>query len=86
MVKELVLAKETGSLIGIYSGALGEGMFLVGINNVEKDYKSEIITFETYDQTGALLQRPQLAIEEIKMICPFNKKYVNPVLNKLEFV
>jgi hypothetical protein len=83
ILRELISAKENGALIGVYSKAMGEGMFLVGINEVETDSSSEIIVFETYDQCGTILNRTRLSIEEIKMVCPLGRKYVNPVLNKV---
>jgi hypothetical protein len=83
MLKELVSSQENGFLIGIYSKELGDGMFLVGINQIETDGPSEMIVFETYEQSGMILSRTRVAIDEIKMVCPFNKKYLNPVLYKL---
>lgn len=83
MLKELALAKETGGLIGVYSKSFGEGMFLVGIADIDTDHGIEVIVFETYDQSGSLLSRNRLSIDEIKMVCLLNRKYVNPVLNKL---
>jgi hypothetical protein len=85
VLKELSLAKDSGLLIGVYSRALGEGMFIVGVSNIETDGPVEVAVFETYDQTGSILNRTRLSIDEIKMVFPFDKKYVNPVLNKLEF-
>jgi hypothetical protein len=85
MLKELISSHEKGFLIGIYSKELGDGMFLVGINQIETEGSSEIIVFETYDQSGSILNRTRISIDEIRMVCPFNQKYLNPVLNKLQF-
>lgn len=84
MLKQLELSKEHGLLTGVYSKAFGEGMFLVGISDIHHDGPLQIIVFETYDQSGMLLNRTSLSIDEIRMVCPFNKKYINPVLNKLQ--
>jgi hypothetical protein len=86
ILNELRNSMENGTLIGVYSKPLGEGMFLVGINNIEGDQSSEIVVFETYDQSGMILNRTTVSIDEIKMVCPFEKKYKNPVLYKIQFV
>jgi hypothetical protein len=86
ILKELEASKHSGTLVGVYCRALGEGMFLVGINNIESGSPSEIIVFESYDQSGVILGRTRISIDEIKMVSPFNKKYINPVLSKLQIV
>lgn len=85
ILKELRNSFETGNLLGVYSKALGEGMFLTGVSNIEDDTKEEVVTFETYDQSGEMLNRTRVSIEEIKMVCSFEKKYLNPILNKIQF-
>jgi hypothetical protein len=85
VLKELQVARENSMLIGVYSRALGEGMFLVGVSDIETNLSSEVIVLETYDQSGSILNRTRLSIDEIKMVCPLHKKYLNPVLNKVIF-
>jgi hypothetical protein len=85
VVSELTSARESGALIGVYSKSLGEGMFLVGVNDVELDRGAEVVVFETYEQTGAILNRTRLSIDEIKMVCPLNMRYLNPILNRIQF-
>jgi hypothetical protein len=86
VLRELESSRENGLLIGVYSKALGDGMFLVGVNAIEKDGPTEIIVFETYEQSGTILNRTRLSIDEIKMVCSFNRKYVNPILNRIQIV
>jgi hypothetical protein len=86
MLKELASSQENGTLLGVHSRALGEGMFLVSVNFIETDHPNEVIIFETYDQSGMILNRNRVSIDEIKMICPLNKKYVNPILNKVKII
>jgi hypothetical protein len=86
MLRELLSSRDNGLLIGVYSRALGEGMFLVGISDIEMDGPTEVVVFETYDQSGTILGRTRLSIDEIKMVCPFHKKYSNPILNKLQII
>src|SRR5688572_25165823 len=74
MLKELTSSMENGNLIGVYCKALGEGMFLVGINNIEENPSSEIVVFETYEQSGMILNRTRVSVDEIKMVCSFNMK------------
>lgn len=86
ILKELIKSRNNGTLIGVYSRALGEGMFLTGVNQIEEVRGVEVITFETYDQTGQILNRTQLSIDEIRMVYPFSIKYTNPILFKPRFV
>lgn len=85
ILKELRNSQESGTLVGVYSRAFGEGMFLTCVSNIEHDTAAEVVTFETYDQSGQMLNRTRLSIDEIKMVCPFESKYVNPILNKMQF-
>jgi hypothetical protein len=82
ILKALELSQRTGRMIGVYSRALGEGMFLTGIDAIEENERNgrEVIVFETYDQSGHILSRTRVSLDEIKMVCPFNTAYVNPVL------
>jgi hypothetical protein len=78
ILRELVFAKQSGNLIGIYCSALGEGMFLTGVEAIEPAMKDEVIVFGQYDLSGKILLRTELALEEIQMVCPFNKPYRSP--------
>lgn len=84
VLKALSESKEHNLLIGVYSKLLGEGMFLVGVYDIETDGPMEIIVFETYEQSGTILNRTRLSLDEIKMVCPLNRRYVNPILYKLQ--
>jgi hypothetical protein len=81
ILRELVLSKQTGNLIGVYSRAFGDGMFLTTVQDIEGGSKEEIIAFNQYDMSGIILSRTHLALSEIKMICTFNKTYRNPLLD-----
>src|SRR6476659_4597217 len=68
ILKEITSSLENGLLIGIYSKSLGEGMFLVGVSDIERDGPTEIVVFETYDQSGMILNRTRVSVDEIKMV------------------
>jgi hypothetical protein len=70
---------EKGNLVGVYCPAFGEGLFLTA---VEKFYSEGEICFYMYDTAGLRLLRNTVALEEIKMVCPFSDPYVNPLLKK----
>ncbi|MBT1700375.1 hypothetical protein KK083_26040 [Fulvivirgaceae bacterium PWU4] len=80
ILKELVLSKQSGKLIGVYSRALGEGMFLTGVEAIlsHGDGKDELIVFNRYDMSGHLLARTKVSLNEIHMVCPFNKTFQTP--------
>ena len=81
ILKELVISSMSGNVVGIYSRALGEGMFLAAVEKIESTTKEEVITLNRYDMSGHMLARTRVAIEEIHMVCPFNRVYTNPCVN-----
>jgi hypothetical protein len=81
ILKELVISNISGNVVGVYSRALGEGMFLAGVEKIESGGKEEIVVFNRHDMSGHLLARTRVAVDEIHMVCPFNRSYVNPLVN-----
>ena len=83
ILKELTSSLQKGTLIGIYSRELGEGMFLTGVDDIEDNGRQKFVVFETYDMCGKTLNKTRIAIDEIKMVCPFKIEYINPLLGKV---
>lgn len=81
ILKELVLSKQSGKLVGVYSRALGEGMFLTAVEAIESHGKEALIVFCRYDMSGHMLARTRVSLDEIHMVCPFNKVFKNPMVN-----
>lgn len=81
ILRELIISKQNRNLVGVYSPALGEGMFLVSVEEIERHNKEEIIIFHKYDMSGHILSRTHISIGEIKMVCPFDKTYHNPIFH-----
>jgi hypothetical protein len=80
ILRQIVISKESGKLLGVYCKAFGEGMFLTGVEDMENHEKEEVITFNQYDMSGHILSRTRVSIGEIQMVCPFDKTFINPVL------
>ena len=80
LLQALVESRKKGTAIGIYSPALGEGMFVTGVEDIYDDDSERIIVFKPYDLSGAILQRNTLSLSEIKAVCAFDMPYRNPVL------
>src|SRR5436190_13161279 len=78
ILKALNYSWESGSLIGIYSSALGDGMFVTSVEDIYALGKEEIIVLKPYDVAGCILQRGILSINEIRALCPFKSLYKNP--------
>ena len=79
ILKELVISKKSGNLLGVYSKVFGEGMFLTEVQQIEQTGKEEVVTFNRFDMSGCILSRTRVTIDEIQMVCPFNKSYRAPV-------
>lgn len=75
ILKELTFSKQSGNLIGVYSTALGTGMFLTVVEDIARAGKDEVIVFHRYDMSGQRLSRGKVSIDEIQMVLPFNKLY-----------
>jgi hypothetical protein len=78
----ILKARDVGNVVGVYSPALGEGMLLLGIEDVLTDRSEPVIVFKRYDLNGIVLQRTHIGLSEIRSVCPFNCKYENPRSNK----
>jgi hypothetical protein len=79
----LMHSKTTGSLIGVYSSMLGEGMFLTRVENIfmESMHNVKIVVLNRYDMSGHILATTRVALSEIRTVCPFPQLYKNPVLS-----
>jgi hypothetical protein len=86
ILKELLSSLQRGTVIGVYSRALGEGLFLTGVDDIEQDGTRQMIVFETYDISGKPLPKTRISSDEIKMVCPFQIEYINPLLGKVKNV
>ena len=81
LLNALTKSRKNGTVIGIYSPALGEGMFVTGVEDIYNDNNEQIIVLRQYDLSGAILQRNILSLGEIRAICAFDMPYRNPVLH-----
>jgi hypothetical protein len=86
ILKALLNSLKNGTVIGVYCRALGEGLFLTGVDDIEQNGTQQVVVFETYDVSGKALQKTRIAADEIKMVCPFQIEYINPLLGKVKNV
>jgi hypothetical protein len=82
--KEFEFCLRERNLVGIYCPLLGNGMFLVGVENIiyGEDGGTNIV-FYSHDMSGHTLARRTLCIDEITMIVPFNNAFVHPAPLKI---
>ncbi|HEY0655871.1 MAG TPA: hypothetical protein VGD65_22200 [Chryseosolibacter sp.] len=78
IVKQLKVAQQRRTIVGITSPSLGLGMFLVGVEEVHSD--DQVVDLCPYDVTGTLLALSSIEVASIKSICAFNSPYRNPFL------
>lgn len=78
ILRELMISKQANTVLGVYSKVLGEGMFLIGVEETEASMPEPVITFSPYDLSGKLLKKSCLRLDEIEMVIPFNKAYHHP--------
>jgi hypothetical protein len=75
ILRQFKLCKKSGGVIGIYSLALGRGMFLVTVQEIIND---KTIIFKTLPVDGCLSSKVLLDLSEISCLCPFNQIYREP--------
>jgi hypothetical protein len=78
ILQELQYCHNKGNLVGVYSDAFGEGMFLLGVEDIIHLQEEELIIFFAYDMSGLPLKRRTIFLKEINKIVPFNNPYTNP--------
>jgi hypothetical protein len=70
----------TGKVVGVYSPVLGNGMFLVCVEQILLEPKNaEKIILKPFDMNGIMLATNELLLHDIKSVCPFDTFYVNPM-------
>ena len=80
ILRELLIAKQSGTILGVYCKAFGEGMFLTGVEHVEiSGTRQGYVVFYPYDLSGKLLVKNTIELEEIQMVSPFSRPYRNPL-------
>jgi hypothetical protein len=76
MIRELMISKESGNLIGLISPSPGEGMFLILGLSPESQNSEETVAFQRYEITDRrFLVSATLTINDIKGVCPFIHNY-----------
>lgn len=78
IMKELDFCRKRGNLVGVYSSKMGQGLFLVGVQEIIYGIKSEIIIFHPVDMGGYKLAMNAVPLEDIDKIVPFNNRFVMP--------
>ena len=80
LLNTLVNTHKKGTVVGIYSNVLGDGMFVTGIEDIYEYEGDYIVHLKRYDVIGTILMRETISLSEIKAICVFDMHYKNPNL------
>ncbi len=83
MLVALEECQTNGTVAGIYSPALGEGMFVTGIESIYVDRGEKVIVLKRYDLGGNILPRTHFSINEINAVCVMNATYENPFVESM---
>ena len=83
ILQELLHSKLNGNMIGISSPVLGTGMFITAIEDILLEGKRSIIILKRYDITGHFLATNKVLLNKITAVCPFQSKFENPFLAKV---
>ena len=80
LLYNLAEAHKKGTIIGIYSNVLGDGMFVTGIEDIYEYEGDYVVHLKRYDVIGSILIRSTIALSEIKAVCVFDMPYRNPAI------
>ena len=84
MITALQECRDNGSVVGIYSRILGEGMFLTGVESIYLDDDEKVVVLKRYDLGGNILPRTHFSIHEFDSICQMGVPYVNPFMQAVQ--
>src|SRR5690606_26260237 len=80
ILQVLITGKINGSAVGVYSPALGNAMFVTGVEDVILADHDTVIVLKQYDMSGHLFENYTLSLEDILSVYPFNTPLKNPFL------
>lgn len=76
IMRELMISKESGNLLGLISPSLGEGIFLILVEALDSENSEDVVVFQKYQITDGQFQLSRkLNINEIKGVCTFSYNY-----------
>lgn len=84
ILKAIAASRDNGTVIGIYSPALGNTMYITGIDKLVVDGENTAVVLKEYDMSGHIFERHTLMLDEIISVCPFISPLKNPFLDKVE--
>jgi hypothetical protein len=73
MLGHIERCKKSRGVIGIYSSALGDGMFLSAVEAVYKLGADTLVELKPYDFKKGLQGATTVSMKDISCICPFNQ-------------
>jgi hypothetical protein len=83
MLDELLRSADNGKALGIWSAALGNGMFLCMVKEVWRDEDEEdmVIILRDNELSGVKLETHVLYLSEIERICTFTSPHIGKLVN-----
>jgi|SRR5690349_18653115 len=73
MLGHIERCKKSRGVVGIYSSALGRGMFLSTVEAVYKLGADTLVELKPYDFKKGLQSATTVSMKDISCICPFNQ-------------
>jgi hypothetical protein len=79
ILRELATSRDAGTVVGINSPALGEGLFITAVEDLYSARGGDVVHLKPYAMSGHILPRTQLSLTEIRSVCSFKTIYRNPI-------
>jgi len=73
IIHHIEACKRSRGIVGIYSPALGRGMFLSTVTDVYKLGVDTLIDLKPYHFKTGLQRKVTISIKDVNCICPFNQ-------------
>ena len=84
ILNAIAASRDNGTVIGIYSLALGSTMYITGIDEIVGEGENTVVVLKKYDMSGHIFERHTLMLHEIVSVFPFKSPLKNPFLEKVE--
>jgi hypothetical protein len=78
ILKQLAASKNSGSLIGVHTMALGEGTVISSVKDIYSDGNEDIVILKWYDHGSHIHSETHVSLDEITSVYPVSKSSRQP--------
>jgi hypothetical protein len=73
ILRELTNCHKSGTQLGVYCAALGNGMLLTAVEDIYQAGQDMMVVFKWYDHSAHIHSLTHVSLDEIDAVCPREK-------------